>query len=201
MNANVNSAVLPSYIPKAAVTMLKIIRQDYPDAFLAGGFLRDTMLEVPPKDMDFFTFMTPKAEDQPEMDKKEYIDQRIDGVVKRKGWELPVDIIFLNSNVDIPAVAVSQFALGIQQIWYDGIFLNRLPPFWDDMRYKRFSVQRCDSENEAFAIARKMTALEEKYPGWGRRIPERYKAYKEILESKIGPLVPGSGDTLLAEAL
>jgi hypothetical protein len=89
MNALVrrtDSLVAP-VIPAWALNALQRIRVNYPDAFIAGGFLRDLYHGVEPKDLDVFTFQLPKEEENDSgIDKSQFykLDSHRDGS-KRNG--------------------------------------------------------------------------------------------------------------------
>lgn len=181
-----------------ARAILKGIRKDYPDAFIAGGYLRDLFCKREPKDLDIFTWQMPKDEDMNYSTSGDSYgeDPRITCVINRPGFVFPTQIIVLDDNTDREAVAVSQFMLGIQQIWIEGGpdgQLVWLPPFIKDIHQERFTVTRCTNEREAYSIARKLTSLEGKYgKPWVRAIPDQFAQYTEILA--------GNGIIRLSEA-
>jgi hypothetical protein len=167
--------------------ILKQIQTDYPDAFIAGGFLRDLNIGlVQPKDLDIFTFCDPKGDEKDEGVEFEpfYNVQRVVFVGRRdiEGFDLPVQLIFLDKKLaHTPAAAVAQFALGIQQVWHTGDKWGWHHVFEEDRTFKRFTVTNCKDVDEGVAIMYKISSLQLRYPGWEAVIPDEFK-----------PLIPGA---------
>lgn len=169
----------------AGLKALRRIREDYPDAFLAGGYLRDLVAGVEPKDIDIFTFKPALAAEAPVPPSDAnawYPMGRLTGVSLRSGFDYPVQVIHLNpDSAKTPEEAVAQFALGIQQIYYVND-VAALRPFAADMQGKTFTVTRCDSSGEAWSIGRKLFRLKDKFPGFTLAIPPQFAEHAHTIE-------------------
>lgn len=165
----------------AGLKALRRVREDYPDAFLAGGYLRDLVACLEPKDIDIFTFQPPLRDEIPVAESVEYPKDRIVGVSSRVGFEYPVQVIHLKPEMaTTPEQVVSQFALGIQQIYYVNEVCALLP-FAKDMHGKTFTVTYCESDGEAWKIGRKLFHLKNKFPGFSLVIPTEFSMFEKTL--------------------
>lgn len=158
-------------VPLAAVRVLGEVRQDYPDAFIAGGYLRDLYFEKTPKDLDIFTFQSLLEDEERVTGDVVYEENRLLAVANRTfNFDIPVQIIQINPSLAFgggtPHGAVSHFALGLQQIYYDGISYKITDAFLTDARNKTLTATHCTTWREANAIRRKVEQLKEKYPGY-----------------------------------
>lgn len=184
----------------AACDMMRRLTGFQPhELFVGGGYLRDKYFGFEPKDIDFFTLnevpdifqQSPLAVMSGNyMDDKDSIDsegnrRRVLSVWDVDGGHYPIQLIQLNpdlaSNVD---EAVSQFALGIQQIyWHDDVLQVR-EPFENDRDCKTLTVTRCFSVWEASTIIGKLDQLKrDKFPDHAIVIPPEYQ---ELFEKAQG---------------
>lgn len=76
------------------------------------------------------------------------------------------------------ARAVGMFALGAQQIFYDGDTVYVTDAFKHDATHQTFTVTYCENENEATCIYNKFfTSLLSRYPAWRLHIPPQFAKY------------------------
>lgn len=184
-------------IEEDVICVLAATMFDYGDAFIAGGYLRDRILGVKPRDVDIFTFMDLQAG---RMFTSES-DGQSDGLGQHRiaGTERVVDPVvdlspLCKYRVEVihllPAMAsrakdaVAQFAFGIQQIMYDPIkdqiLMSR--QFQKDLDNKQMTVWRTIDEAEAsniYHIKFESLRRSDRFPGWKMVIPKRFAwAYK-----------------------
>lgn len=168
-----------------ALRALRTVREDYPDAFLAGGFLRDAAVGITPKDLDFFTFL-PLKEDEKQDEKREpYADERILAVADRKIPDVvfPVQIIQLSPEWGTTVEEqVAAFALGAQQAYYTGNTVQWSDAFADDLRDQTLTVTSCRNENEAKSVGFKVYSLDQRgYATWALQVPTEFQEYRHII--------------------
>src|ERR1051326_6342173 len=86
-----------------AVKIWKHAVRVYPDAFIAGGYLRDIDNGHKPKDLNIFTYEIPiqDAEYRTDLQRdEEYLaDSRIDVVTRFSEFKVPVDIVHLSPGI------------------------------------------------------------------------------------------------------
>lgn len=181
------------------MAMLALAQMDYPDIFLAGGYLRDRILGIEPKDIDFWTWKpllegrvytadsenSVAADDIGRIAGVERIIDRADIQAFREGLskdrpmcDYPVEIVHLHDEKtrDIRTV-VQTFAFGIQQIAYlvDEKTIWWSPMFDHDLLNLTMTVSRTQDTSEAFSIYNKWKSLTAKrFKGWKLVIPEQF---------------------------
>lgn len=184
-----------------------VIRELYPDAFVAGGYLRDLDHGLEPKDLDIFTFLEPKPSAlirlDLEKDEEYHGDARINCVTGYSVFKVPVDVIHLDAGADAHDAALN-FALGLQQIWMTWNEAAGDPncvfsvPEWKiyrsnqyiwDRQHQEMTVCRCSTKPEAISIYHKIKSLQVKYPHHTIVIPKQFEYYRDILTTgaDIGP--------------
>lgn len=169
----------------------------YPDAFLAGGYLRDRATGVFPTDVDFFTFL-PIREDRLEhltvSDSASFglVENRLTGVEKFNdvgasdpyGFNaiFPSQIIHMNPlYAGTPWTTIQKFLFGAQQVFWTSEISGKTPEYMQDIQCKTFTVMRCDHAFDAGSVAFKWfgtpakTGLKLRYRGWNLRIPEKWR--------------------------
>lgn len=179
-----DSAELQGIVEVDVHRALSLVRVDYPDAFLAGGYLRDRYMKIPPRDIDFFTFL-PMIEGRNEVSfdatQSQANDFRIDKVERESRIDiaLPIQIIHFSDEVkdSDPRTEVTHFLFGMQQILYDMErgFVDATEEFWDDIKNKTMTVCRCQGIADAIIGRRKYERLRERYPDWQLVVPERFR--------------------------
>lgn len=186
-----------------AVNILSLVKHIYPDAFIAGGYVRDLDNDREPKDLDIFTFHPPFEDaclkGSMERDEEYHADSRIDCVSCFNEFKVPVDVIHLGAVNSDQDEAIANFALGIQQAKFV-IGLSAPEPFDDliapkprwivqgteaykrDKENKTLTICRCATEPETYGIAAKISKLtQEKYAGWSVVIPIEFLPWSKIL--------------------
>lgn len=144
------------------------------DAFIAGGAARDYLHDYLPKDIDVFTWEEIPAEAkmfETDSDPTGDMTGRVCGVsqtlLARATVGYPVELIQLKkrqtpehslSKFYIPYY-VGEFALGIDQAWFDGTKFGRTTAFNVDAREHSFTVTRAQSEHEARRTVAKIHRL------------------------------------------
>lgn len=174
-----------------ALEQLALAVEVYPDAFIAGGYLRDRLLGFKPKDIDIFTF-EPLADGREALkdgdaansqgggpNRITSVEQPIDVLDAQAGRALyPVQIIHLNSeSAKSSREAVGQFAFGLMQILYDhqGGYVDWTQAFKDDIDKQRFTVWRCNGSEDAFFIYKKYGHLSaSKFKKWPLCVPKKW---------------------------
>lgn len=149
--------IVPSipHIPTEVLHALQQIREDYPDAFIAGGYLRDLIHGKPSKDLDIFTFCQPRPDEvicPP--NRIDYPLDRLFGIGERGFPDLPpIQLVFCKpvpGRTNEPETIVSMFALNFQQIFSpNGTDIRWLVPFQDALNTKQVQMVFCESVSEA----------------------------------------------------
>lgn len=179
-----------------AEKVLASVKEDYEDAFIAGGFVADVLLGLQPKDLDIFTFQTLDAPDEngSTLDYEEHRAGRIYGVQKLKGYPLEVELIQLHSPRSTSQYfaefdSVKAFAFGIQQAWLSDGAPRMTAEWWRDFNDKTITVCRCRDAVEAMRLHRKHKRLLEKYGSeWKLVMPDYLPdAYKATIITGIPP--------------
>lgn len=164
---------------------LEIHREDYPDLFLAGGYLRDRFLQIPPKDVDFFTFRPPIQDSERvpfDADRSGGGDIRI-AEVTHGGvcMEMPIQIIHFSRDIQPsdPRSEVEHFLFGMQQIVLDEErgFIDATEAFWRDIENRTMTVCRCANEKDASIGFNKYKSLLTRYPNWTLVVPTRFAGF------------------------
>lgn len=164
-------------------------------ACVAGGYLRDNILNRPVKDVDIFVprcgpvlvehykkhFTAPKAPTTNKSASLPYIaaTQQISSVQSVK---LPngttLEVIQQDDMLDVWSV-LNRFDFGINRVAYtldDGLLASGY--FEHDSKNSTFTVRRCDDVAQATRLLtryNKFTAT--KYRGWKLVVPEQFKRY------------------------
>lgn len=171
---------------------LSTIQKDYPDVFLAGGYLRDRLLGLNPKDVDFFTFLPLLEGRSPDIDKGDPTHSQGGGETRVTGVEqvfdyaevyagkapYEVQVIHLNPSFAPDCFkAVELFAFGLQQILLnpDTHAVDRTQAFNDDVTQRKITVWRCHGTDDAHAIYKKYQHLTKtKFRDWQLHVPEKW---------------------------
>lgn len=201
------------------MAMLAVAQMDYPDAFLAGGYLRDRILGITPKDIDIWTWKpllegrayTTDSENSVAADDIGRIAgvERIIDVAELQAYRegltpdqpmcnYPVEIVHLHFELirDIRTV-VRTFAFGIQQIAYiaeeNTIWWSSM--FDHDLLNLTMTVSRTQDKSEACSIHNKWKSLTtHRLKGWKLVIPKQFVGmYEEFC-------VPGETENVIEGA-
>jgi hypothetical protein len=170
---------------------LEIIRLRFPDAVIAGGALRDTLLGREVKDIDVFAshpygwsnahdiiswtdwadrMLGPSYYVIHEGLAQEYSEGlygvvcaiEIDAAVTRPR---PIQLIMLDTPVTLETV-VERIDFGLCRVSHDGTTLFQHPDFVHDVNNRFFTLRRSENEAQYDRSCRRFRRLNEKYPGW-----------------------------------
>lgn len=190
---------IPDLVETDVMAMLSEVRKIYPDAFLAGGYLRDRLLEVEPKDVDIFTFLSITKEREGRLMQVSeasggedprilYVEEHI-GQMEMDAhlFSYPVQIIHFRQRKGEGEEGVSEvgtrareevanFMFGCQQIIWDvdHNVIDWTPTFERDVKNQTMTICRCIDEYDAYTAVNKWTELREKLQGWKLVVPQRY---------------------------
>lgn len=179
--------------------LLEKVRVQYPDAFIAGGAVRDAIYKRQPRDIDVFTWL-PLDQEHHQLPQDNWIDNidnlpledgtkessRLINVSRYMMYDEYLDdepnpfvdrglmqIVQVNPQAYEPgnmAAVVSQFGLSIQQAWYDGKEVFTLPAFDRSKRDNTVSITYCESAHEMVRLLRKVWRMTLRPPACGRLI-------------------------------
>lgn len=160
-----------------------------PEAHVAGGAVRDWLLERPVKDIDVFVSSdSPEAKVAKAVRKfRPVVERVVDGAyfasdrsvcgsveyADREHELPPINIIRLTGRHTIES-NIARFDLGLCRAAFDGKEIITHADFRRDVRFKRFTVRKCENADQfALSLAR-FNRLEAKYPGWLFNVPEEF---------------------------
>jgi hypothetical protein len=176
-------------IPAKWVAVLAVIQTVAPEAFLAGGALRDLDTGREVKDLDVFVSTPNFYAVEKTLRAAGYFlraVQRLDylgadpSVAEArefvKAGELPVNVISLNDSFGFPS-GLYRFDLGLCQIGFDGREVVRTAAYVTDVQHQRMTVCRCGSEAQMERTEARGERLRGKYPGWPLHVPEQFREF------------------------
>ena len=161
-----------------------------PTAHIAGGAVRDTILEKPIHDID--TFIDDVAvEEVAKLSRSDF------GYVKVGAWKqylgfsdpamtcvakfekadetIPLCIIGLKSKYVEPEANITRFDFGICMAAFDGENVLRTPEFDSDVENKVFTLHRADNFSQfAYSLSRHRKITAGRYQGWGLSIADDF---------------------------
>ncbi|KQW02224.1 hypothetical protein [Rhizobacter sp. Root1221] len=161
---------------------LKTVQAVFPNAILAGGFLRDLLLDRTPKDIDIFVphtgcFQPGTLQLVPMMGAAEYMEQtEVSYIWDVPGFELPVQVIMLCPGLD-PVDRAKAHDFGICQVWNDGAGLEWTPAFDKDWSNRTFTLDHCEDQKEFDRSMRRYERLQEKFAGFPLVIPPQFESF------------------------
>jgi hypothetical protein len=183
-------------LPKDWADTLALIQTKFPEAVIAGGALRDTIMQKPVSDIDIFV----KAQgayteahlktlfgDGVEMVSKEWTTQygehlpELDSVwdIKRRdGQHHPFQIIALNMDVT-PDTTVARFDFGICRVAHNGKQLLITDAFASDADNHTFTALRVHNKGSTWDRYYRFTEKGAKYDGWKLSDPQ------ELLKAEV----------------
>lgn len=168
-----------------AVPLLQKLRERLPDACIAGGFIRDAVLEEEPKDVDIFVTGYPRQNrfigalisaglsdvDGHMSQSVQYMkmfgekDRVITGICEYKAGELlpwPVQIIAMEKPCDL-RTTLSEFDIGLCQVGYDGSSIVATPAFLHDFNNNRMTIMRRRNDKCYARTLRRLRRFLDKY--------------------------------------
>lgn len=161
-----------------------------PSAHIAGGAVRDTILEKPLRDVDIF------MDDEHVEEAAKFLRSRL-GFVKVGEWRqylgfsdpamtrvakfekaeetIPLCIIGLKSRYATPEANVARFDFGICMCAFDGENILQADEFYVDRDNKTFTLCRADNEYQfAYSMSRYEKITAGRYAGWDITIPREF---------------------------
>jgi hypothetical protein len=170
-----------SKIPSAWVDYLTQIQQEYPQAVLGGGCLRDLYHDKEVKDVDIFIPNSTECS-------QDFLDAYSDAITAKlsdyNGFanQDVSCVLTMNNNIKSELIfittptAIERFDFGICQIQFDGKSLLYSDHFMNDVTNKTFTLVRCDNSKQ---YDRSMTRYE--------RLLQKYPNYKFVNRSSYRP--------------
>jgi hypothetical protein len=178
--------------------IIKTIRSIAPQAHLAGGAVRDTILEKEIRDIDMFV-------DDDHVDEVAKLLRTDFSCVKTGEWRqyelfsdpamtrvakfenaretIPVCIIGLKSEYASPKANISRFDFGLCMAAFDGSKVIRTHEFDSDMDGETFTLCRADNFQQfAYSMSRFKKISAERYQGWTISIPSDFEEYLKEYE-------------------
>ncbi len=176
--------------------LLASIRKSAPEAHIAGGAVRDTILEKPIHDIDVFL-----ADENLETvaarlrsshafvkvgEWKEYLgfsEPAMTRVAKFEKYDetIPVCLIGLVPDYVEPRENLSRFDFGICMAAFDGENITRSYEFDRDEKAQTFTLCRSDNHEQfAYSMARYRKITSGRYTGWGLVVPKEFKELAEV---------------------
>ena len=164
-----------------------------PEAHVAGGAVRDTILEKPIHDVDVFM-------DERHVEEVAKVLRSRLGFVKVGEWKqylgfsdpamtrvakfekaeetIPLCIIGLKSNYTSPEANIARFDFGICMVAFDGENILRANEFAVDMEAETFTLCRADNLAQfSYSMSRYNKITAGRYQGWGLSIPRAFEEY------------------------
>jgi hypothetical protein len=172
-------------------TMLATLQRVMPEAHIAGGAVRDTILQKPIHDIDVFM-------DDRNIEEAAALLRFACGYVKVGEWKqylgfsdpamlrvakfekadetIPICVIGLRPEYTDPRENVSRFDFGACMVWFDGETTIRTDEFDLDVEGQTFTLHRADNDAQfAYSMARFEKITAGRYRGWTLAIPERFQ--------------------------
>lgn len=166
-------------IPGEWAAVLKNIQAVAPEAFIAGGCLRDYWNDKPVNDIDIFVPASKglatavklthakKTKSIPEPylthdNNVRYIDYYEDLTCKLP----PVNLIGVSDEVCNPSDQLERFDFGICRVAYDGVTLWQDLSYHRDIRAKTFTLKEGQTEEQLKFSLGRFNRLSLKYPGF-----------------------------------
>jgi hypothetical protein len=170
--------------------LLASIRQVAPEAHIAGGAVRDTILERPIRDIDVFLASASLETVAAHLraahayvkvgEWKEYLgfsDPAMTRVAKFEKAEetIPVCLIGLKPDYVEPGANLARFDFGICMAAFDGVAITQTAEFNDDMAAKTFTLHRADNRQQfAYSMSRFEKLAAGRYSGWTLMVPQEF---------------------------
>jgi Poly A polymerase head domain len=172
--------------------LISDLRKISPQAHIAGGAVRDTIMQKPLHDIDIFVDDDDVEEVASRMRSKhsyvktgewtqyqEFSDPAMTRVAKfeKADEKIPVCIIGLHSGYAEPEANIARFDFGICMAAFTGeipYILSR--EFIDDSDENAFTLHRADNaEQFAYSMVRFDKIRADRYQGWRLVIPEQFR--------------------------
>jgi hypothetical protein len=172
-------------------TVLATLQQIAPEAHIAGGAVRDTILQKQIHDVD--VFMEDKHVDEAAAllrsscsyvkvgDWKQYLDFSDPAMTRVAKFEkadetIPICIIGLQSRFANPRYNIGRFDFGICMAAFDGKETIRAPEFDHDEKARTFTLCRADNPQQyAYSLTRFVKITAARYKGWSLSVPDKFE--------------------------
>jgi hypothetical protein len=171
--------------------VLATLQQIAPEAHIAGGAVRDTILQKRIHDIDIFM-------DDAHVEEAVVCLRSSCGYVKVGEWKqylgfsdpamlrvakfekadeaIPICIIGLKPEYTDPGENIARFDFGVCMAAFDGETTFRTSQFNLDAETKTFTLWRADNKEQfAYSMSRFEKITAGRYSGWGLTIPERFE--------------------------
>lgn len=195
---------------KQGLEVLKEIQKTFPDAILAGGYLRDAVMQGKPKDIDIFipyteesvVESTVKVWRASELLGARYMPQQevsrvwdtstydvlqesskldYDDLIASIQSELQVQIIMLQKGMTVES-RINGYDFGICQIFTKGEEVFCTQEFLDDVNNKTCTLLVCEDETQFKRSMRRFERFKKKYFGLNLKIRPDVEYLKEFKE-------------------
>ncbi len=171
-------------------TILSSIRRIAPEAHIAGGAVRDTLVGKAIRDVDVFMghgkkdvlaamlradFKYVKVGEWEQYEK--FSDPIIERVAKFENADesIPIAIIALKEPLPVRD-NLARFDFGICMARWQGGDPIETPQFRHDVNEKTFTLHRADNKAQyAYSMERYRKLTADRYAGWGLAVPEAFK--------------------------
>lgn len=174
-------------------TVLATLQQVAPEAHIAGGAVRDTILQKPIADIDVF-MSDEHVEEAAALlrsscsyvkvgDWKQYLgfsDPAMTRVAKfeKADETIPICIIGLQPRFANPEANISRFDFGICMVAFDGQQTTRTAEFDHDVKEHAFTLHRADNQKQFdYSLSRFEKITVGRYAGWTLAIPRQFEEY------------------------
>jgi hypothetical protein len=174
-------------------TILASLQQIAPEAHIAGGAVRDTILEKPIHDIDVFMAdehveaaaaclrMTHSYVKVGEWTRYEgFSDPAMSRVAKfeKADETIPICVIGLRPDYAEPRENIARFDFGVCMTAFDGETTIRTDEFERDVAGQTFTLTRADNKEQfAYSMSRFDKITAGRYLGWTLAIPEEFKEF------------------------
>jgi hypothetical protein len=169
--------------------LLSSIKPFAPEAHIAGGAVRDLILNRPVKDIDVFissknlfavrNVILQRSPHEVNVHGTEYFDwdPTIHTVAEYDGGGLtPVNLIGLNIDDLTIDKNIRRFDLGLCWTAFNGTTCVSTPEFWHDVDRKEFTVRSCRNETQFSHTLRRHNRLKVKYD-WPLVVPPEFEKF------------------------
>lgn len=181
----------PSYTQRTTegLRALSAVQKVFPDAVLAGGYLRDAWYGREQKDIDIFIGYVQKADNptlllqdqlghdeiQPMLGSMYRKQGDVNSVWNVSGFDLPAQVIMLNPG-HTPTSRAREHDFDFCQIWHDGWATGSTLDF-RQANYREVTLVQCEDQTQFNRSMVRWERLKEKYPDFKLVIPPRYRHY------------------------
>jgi len=169
-------------------TVLSTLQQIAPGAHIAGGAVRDTILQKQIQHIDVFMSVEHVEEAAALLrsgcsyvkvgEWKQYLGPAMTRVAKfeKADETIPVCIIGLLPQFAAPENNIARFDFGICMAAFDGKQTIRAAAFNKDEKAQTFTLCRADNQAQfAYSLSRFEKITADRYKGWTLVIPEEFK--------------------------